>query len=177
MDKIKEIFNFIKNHLNGKCTKATIGIILILLMVKFLGIVGILLSLLIAIGIDVCQTTNIKTIFSFFKNRFFPLFIVCMLIASCCAERKVLNSIYSISKMTIVNKDTVNIKDYYDMVKNKNIPSLKKFNKFYLKNEEENKTNAYYIYYDTINTKLYNVKELIENKDTLYIIEKKVFKE
>lgn len=79
--------------------------------------------------------------------------------------------------MTIVNKDTVNVKDYYNMVKNKYIPSLNKFNKFYLKNEEENKTNAYYIYYDTINTKLYNVKELIENKDTLYIIEKKIFKE
>ena len=45
-----------------------------------------------------------------------------------------------------------------------------------MKNPEENKFNAYYVYYDSLTNKLYNVKELINNCDTTYILEKKILK-
>lgn len=45
-----------------------------------------------------------------------------------------------------------------------------------MKNPEENKFNAYYVYYDSLTNKLYNVKELINNRDTTYILEKKILK-
>ena len=45
-----------------------------------------------------------------------------------------------------------------------------------MKNPEENKFNTYYLYYDSITNKLYNVKELINNRDTTYILEKKNIK-
>ena len=45
-----------------------------------------------------------------------------------------------------------------------------------MQNVEENKVNAYYVYYDSLTNKLYNVKELINNCDTTYVLEEKILK-
>ena len=45
-----------------------------------------------------------------------------------------------------------------------------------VKNTEENKVNAYYVYYDSLTNKLYNVKELINSRDTAYVLEEKILK-
>lgn len=71
MNKIKEIYNFIINNLNGERTKITIGVILIVLLFKFFGVIGLTVAMLVSIAMDICKTTNFKTIYKFLKKQFF----------------------------------------------------------------------------------------------------------
>ena len=176
MEKLKELFNFIKNNLNGETTKKTLLVILIIIMYKILGILGLALSLLAAIGVDIYGTANLKDVYTFFKTKFFPIMVIGLILVGCAASKSINNSAYSISRMTIVSKDTISSKVYRVMVSKNEIPSLDKFAKTHLRNIEENKVNAYYVYYDSISSKLFNVKEIICHKDTTYILEKKLFR-
>jgi hypothetical protein len=176
MDKLKKILNFAKCSLSGDLTKKTLLIIAVLLMYKILGIIGLVISVFIAMGMDTCQTTSLKDVFIFFKGTFFPIMIIGVMLVGCTVSKTVKNDVYSISRMTILSKDTITSKAYREMVAKSELPSLTKFAKTYLRNTEENKNNAYYVYYDSISSKLFNVKEIINNRDTTYIVEKKLFK-
>lgn len=70
-DKLKLIFGFIKDNLEGKNTRAFIVAVFALLMYKILGVFGLFIGLVIAIGVDVCNTINFVEIFNFYKNKFF----------------------------------------------------------------------------------------------------------
>lgn len=107
------------------------------------------------------------------KNKFLSLLVFTFIIISCSSHKNITESYYSASIMRQISKDTVSSKEYRAMVCSKKIPSLSKFSKTHLKNIEENKVNAYYVYYDSVKCNLYNVKELINNRDTAYVIEKK----
>lgn len=176
MDKIKKIWNFAKCSLSGDLTKKTLLIIAVLLMYKILGIIGLVISVFIAMGMDTCQSTSLKDVFIFFKGTFFPIMIIGVMLVGCAVSKTVKNDAYSISRMTILSKDTITFNDYREMVAKSELPPLTKFAKTYLRNTEENKNNAYYVYYDSISSKLFNVKEIINNRDTTYIVEKKLFK-
>lgn len=78
--------------------------------------------------------------------------------------------------MIKISKDTISVNDYRYMADTNKIPALSKFSKTYLKNTEENKVNAYYVYYDSLSNKLYNMKELINSRDTAYVLEEKTLK-
>lgn len=168
---------FIKENLNGKNTHIFIVVVLTLLLYKILGFLGLLIGFMIAIGSDVCGTFNLKNIYDFFKMKFFPFLLITFIITSCGANKNVLDTQYSVSQMLQISKDTVSSQEYRNMVSNNQIPLLSKFSKSYLKNTEENKVNTYYVYYDYSSCKLFNVKELINRCDTLYIIEQKLIKE
>ena len=177
MNKIFEMLNFIKDNLNGNATKFVLGVIFTLAMYKLLNIFGLILCLLFAIGIDVCNTTNIKQIYNFFKTKFFPILIIALLITGCHTHKEYIsNNVYGISHMSIASKDTITNQTLKEMVSKKEMPPLNKFSKSVLKNTEENKVNNYYVYYDSKTNKLFNVKELINNNDTTYVVEKKLIK-
>lgn len=176
MDKLKKIWNFAKCSLSGNLTKKTLLIIVVLLMYKILGIIGLIISLLIAMGMDTCQSTSLKDVFIFFKGTFFPIMIIGIMLVGCATSKTIKNDVYSISRMTIISKDTITSNTYREMVTKNELPSLTKFAKTCLRNTEENKTNTYYVYYDSVSSKLFNVKEIINNRDTTYIVEKKLFK-
>lgn len=69
-DKLKLIFDFIKDNSEVKNTRAFIVAVFALLMYNILGVFGLFFGLVITIGVDVCGTTNIKKIFTFYKNYF-----------------------------------------------------------------------------------------------------------
>lgn len=176
MEKIKELFNFIKKNLNGETTKQTLLVILVITMYKILGILGLALSLLAAIGVDIYGVPNLKGVYVFFKTKILPIMVIGLILVGCAASKSINDKVYSISQMAIVSKDTISSKVYRVMVSKNEIPSLDKFAKVHLRNIEENKVNAYYVYYDSISSKLFNVKEVISRKDTIYILEKKLFR-
>ena len=70
MNKLKLIFTFLKENISGKNTIAFIVAIFAMFMYKILGILGLIVGLFIMIGIDVCDTTNIKKILEFYKDYF-----------------------------------------------------------------------------------------------------------
>lgn len=177
MNKFKDILNFIKNNLNGEKTKIALLVIFIFIMFKLLGIVGLFLCLILAIGADVCNTTDFTAIYIFFKNKFFLCTIMVIMLVSCGSSNKVTSDAnYGISYMKLISKDTIANDKIKHMVIEKQMPPLSKFSKSYLKNTEENKYNVYYVYYDSIHYTLYNMKELVNQQDTLYIMEKKIMK-
>ena len=114
--------------------------------------------------------------FSFIKNKIFPVLLIILAFTSCGTDKIITNGYYAISQMIKVSKDTLSVNDYRYMIDTNKIPALSKFSKTYLKNPEENKVNAYYVYYDSLTNKLYNVKELINNCDTTYVLEEKILK-
>ena len=114
--------------------------------------------------------------FSFIKNKIFPVVLIILAFTSCGTDKIITNGYYAISQMIKVSKDTLSSNDYRYMIDTNKIPALSKFSKTYLKNTEENKVNAYYVYYDSLTNKLYNVKELINNRDTTYVLEEKILK-
>ena len=114
--------------------------------------------------------------FSFLKNKIFPVVLIILAFTSCGTDKIITNGYYAISQMIKVSKDTLSVNDYRYMIDTNKIPALSKFSKTYLKNPEENKVNAYYVYYDSLTNKLYNVKELINNRDTTYVLEEKILK-
>lgn len=114
--------------------------------------------------------------FSFIKNKIFPVLLIILAFTSCGTDKIITDGYYAISQMIKVSKDTLSINDYRYMIDTNKIPALSKFSKTYLKNPEDNKVNAYYVYYDSLTNKLYNVKELINNRDTTYILEEKILK-
>ena len=175
MNKLKEFLSLMKDNLNGKFTHIFIVVILTLLIYKILGIIGLIVAFIISIGIDACDTFNLKDIYTFFKNKFFPIIAIALLIVSC-GTSKTVSDIYSMSHMVLISKDTISSTVYHQMVKNNEIPPIDKFSKSYLKNDEEKIVNAYYLYFDSISGKLFNIKEIIMKKDTSYILEKKIIK-
>lgn len=70
MDKLKLIFTFLKENISGKNTIAFIVAIFAMFMYKILGILGLIVGLFIMIGIDVCDTTYIKKIITFYQDYF-----------------------------------------------------------------------------------------------------------
>lgn len=68
MDKFKLIFNFLKGKVIGKNTITFIVAIFAIFMYKILGFLGLLFGLFVMIGIDVCDTTTIKKIITFYKD-------------------------------------------------------------------------------------------------------------
>ena len=114
--------------------------------------------------------------FSFIKNKIFPIVLIILAFTSCGTDKIITNGYYAISQMIKISKDTLSANDYHNLINTNKIPALSKFSKTYMKNTEENKFNAYYVYYDSLTNKLYNVKELINNRDTTYILEKKILK-
>lgn len=109
----------------------------------------------------------------FDKKKLFTVLTIFMAIVSCSTPKE---TVYSISNMVKVNKDTISSNVYREKVTKHQLPPISKFSKTYLMNMEENRVNAYYVYYDSLKHELYNVKELISNKDTTYIVEKKLMK-
>lgn len=176
MNKLKEFLSLMRDNLNGKFTHIFIVVILTLLIYKILGIIGLIVAFIISIGIDACDTFNLKDIYTFFKNKFFPIIAITLLIVSCGTSIKTVSDIYSMSHMVLISKDTISSTVYHQMVKNNEIPPIDKFSKSYLKNDEEKIVNAYYLYFDSISGKLFNIKEIIMKKDTSYILEKKIIK-
>ena len=114
--------------------------------------------------------------FSFIKNKIFPVLLIILAFTSCGTDKIITNGYYAISQMIKVSKDTLSVNDYRYMIDTNKIPALSKFSKTYLKNPEDNKVNAYYVYYYSLTNKLYNVKELINNCDTTYVLEEKILK-
>ena len=110
------------------------------------------------------------------KDKFFPVVLIMLLFTACGTGKIITNGYYAISQMIKISKDTISVNDYRYMIDTNKIPALSKFSKTYLKNPEENKVNAYYVYYDSLTNKLYNVKELINNRDTTYVLEEKILK-
>ena len=70
LDKIKNFFSFVKNNINGKYTQSFLVAVYALIMFKVLDLLGLVVGFLSVIGMDVCQTTNIKKIIVFFKKSF-----------------------------------------------------------------------------------------------------------
>lgn len=176
MNKLTEIFSFIKNNLNGEYTRAFLIAAAALILYKFFGILGLIIGLVLSIAFDVCNTTNLSTIYAFIKDKFFPVALIMLLFTACGTEKIITNGYYAISQMIKISKDTISVNDYRYMIDTNKIPALSKFSKTYLKNPEENKMNTYYVYYDSLTNKLYNVKELINNCDTTYVLEEKILK-
>lgn len=176
MNKLTEIFSFIKNNLNGEYTHTFLIATLALILFKILGVVGLFIGLILTIAFDTCNTTNLSTIYTFIKSKFFPVVLIILVFTSCGTNKIISNGYYAISQMIKISKDTLSANDYHNLINTNKIPALSKFSKTYMKNTEENKFNAYYVYYDSLTNKLYNVKELINNRDTTYILEKKILK-
>ena len=128
------------------------------------------------INIKKTEMNNLIENFSFIKNKNNPVVLIILAFISCGTDKIITNGYYAISQMIKVSKDTLSVNDYRYMIDTNKIPALSKFSKTYLKNTEENKVNAYYVYYDSLANKLYNVKELINNRDTTYVLEEKILK-
>lgn len=169
MDKLKKVINLIKLLFSGKLTKKILPFIIILILYRVFGVFGLILSLVATVIIDAVSSINIKQILRFV----IPTFIVCITFVACVTPKSVVNTFYSISKMTFISKDSVTSQTLKRMIAKSEIPPLNKFAKSYFKNTEENKINAYYVYYDSLSSKLFNIKELTNNKDTSYIVETK----
>lgn len=73
MDKIIDFLSFLKSGLKGKNTKTFLIVVLVLLLYKMLGVFGLFLGFLFMFGSDVCGTTNVKTIYNYFKEKL-PMF-------------------------------------------------------------------------------------------------------
>lgn len=73
MNKILAIFSFFKNGLSGKNTQSFLLITLILIMFKWFGFLGLFICFVLSIASDVCNTTNLKTIFEYLKQRIIKL--------------------------------------------------------------------------------------------------------
>ena len=71
MNKLTEIFSFIKNNLNGEYTRAFLIATAALMLYKFFGILGLIIGLVLSIAFDVCNTTNLSAIYTFIKDKFF----------------------------------------------------------------------------------------------------------
>lgn len=69
MDKIIDFLSFLKSGLKGKNTTTFLIVVLALLLYKMLGVFGIFLGFLFMFGSDVCRTTNVKTIYNYFKEK------------------------------------------------------------------------------------------------------------
>ena len=176
MNKRTEIFSFIKDNLNGEYTRAFLIAAVALMLYNFFGIIGLFIGLILSIAFDICHTTDLSVIYTFIKEKFFPILLIMLLFTACGTDKIITNGYYAISQMIKISKDTISVNDYRYMVDTNKIPALSKFSKTYLKNTEENKVNAYYVYYDSLTNKLYNVKELISSRDTAYVLEEKILK-
>ena len=69
MDKFINFLSFLKDGLKGKNTHTLLIVVVTLMLYKILGIFGLLLGFLFMFGSDVCGTTNIKTIYNYFKEK------------------------------------------------------------------------------------------------------------
>lgn len=69
MDKFINFLSFLKGNLKGKNTTTFLIVVVILMLYKILGIFGLLLGFLFMFGSDVCGTTNVKTIYNYFKEK------------------------------------------------------------------------------------------------------------
>lgn len=176
MNKLQKIYKFLKTWFGGNATKRVLSVCFILFLYKLLGIFGLILCTLIAMCIDLCERLQVFELYKIMKKLFLVMVVVGIAFISCNTAQTVQPTAYSVSHITYLSKDTVSAKAYQRMVLQKEIPSLAKFAKTYLKDFEENKTHAHYVYYDTLASKLINIKELIQNKDTTYVIEKKTYR-
>lgn len=70
MDKLKLIFTFLKGKVSGKNTITFIVAIFAMFMYKTLGFLGLIVGLFVMIGVDVCDTTYIKKIITFYQDYF-----------------------------------------------------------------------------------------------------------
>jgi hypothetical protein len=176
MNKLQKIYNFLKTWFGGNTTKRVLSVCFILLLYKLLGVFGLILCILIAMCIDLCDRLQVFELYKIMRKLFLVVVVVGVAFISCNTTKTVTRTAYSVSHITYLSKDTVTAKTYRQMVGQKEIPSLTKFAKTYLKDFEENKTHAHYAYYDTLTSQLINIKELIQNKDTTYVIEKKTYR-
>ena len=71
MDKLKHIFTFLKGKVSGKNTITFIVAIFAMFMYKILGFLGLIVGLFVMIGVDVCYTTSIKKIITFYKDYYY----------------------------------------------------------------------------------------------------------
>ena len=69
MDKIIDFLSFLKSNLKGKNTKTFLIVVVTLMLYKILGVFGLFLGFLFMFGSDVCRTTNVKTIYNYFKEK------------------------------------------------------------------------------------------------------------
>lgn len=176
MNKLQKIYKFLKTWFGGKATKTVLSVCFILVLYKLVGVFGLILCILIAMCIDMCDRLQVFELYKVMKKLFLVVVVVGIGFVSCNTAQTVQPTVYSVSHITYLSKDTVSAKAYKQMVLQKEIPSLDKFAKTYLKDFEENKTHTHYVYYDTLASQLINIKELIQDKDTTYVIEKKTYR-
>lgn len=69
MYKFIDFLSFLKSCLQGKNTQTFLIVVVILMLYKVLGLFGLLLGFLFFVGSDACRTTNVKTIYNYFKEK------------------------------------------------------------------------------------------------------------
>ena len=69
MDKIIDFLSFLKSNLKGKNTTTFLIVVVTLMLYKMLGLFGLFLGFLFVFGSDVCGTTNVKSIYNYFKEK------------------------------------------------------------------------------------------------------------
>ena len=74
-----------------------------------------------------------------------------------------------------VSKDSIKSVSLIDTLKRNNLPNLNEFGKSYFKDVNLNKFSTFYVYYDSVNNRMFTIKEVINDNDTIYIMEKKDF--
>ena len=81
----------------------------------------------------------------------------------------------NIRNIRYISKDSIKSVSLTDTLKRNNLPSLDEFGKSYFKDVNLNKFNTFYVYYDSISGRMFTIKEVINDNDTIYIMEKKDF--
>ena len=69
MDKFIDFLSFLKSGLKGKNTHTFLIVVLTLILYKMLGLFGLFLGFLFMFSSDVCDITNVKTIYNYFKEK------------------------------------------------------------------------------------------------------------
>ena len=69
MDNFIEFLSFLKSGLKGKITTTFLIVVVTLMLYKILGVFGLFLGFLFVFGSDVCGTTNVKSIYNYFKEK------------------------------------------------------------------------------------------------------------
>lgn len=73
MERLKLIYNFVKENIDGKNSYAFLVASLAVLLFKMLGIFGLAFGLVFVVCVDVYKTANVPYIFSIFKDKFIKL--------------------------------------------------------------------------------------------------------
>ena len=108
--------------------------------------------------------------------KMIQVIIFTIMILSCGGTTLLKNERFTnVRNIHYVSKDSIKSVSLTDTLKANNLPSLSEFDKSYFKDVKLNKFNTFYVYYDSITNRMFTIKEVINNSDTIYILEKKDF--